>query len=1052
MFTLPRMGELESGEPRASFGAMKSSVGNLPLKQLGYETRVVGLVARTTITQTYYNLFDECIEATYVFPIEGEHAVIDCELLVGDRVVRAKLKERGQARADYQNGIAEGHRAALMEENRSETFSMRVGNIPPGEAVRVRMQTIGHLPVVRGEWMLRLPLVVAPRYTSGYALPSLPVGSGIASDTDQVPDASAVSPPTWLPGFASPVDLSLSVEMDMSGLTEDPQWARHVCSSLHAVLAESSSPSRFNVFPGERVNRDFILRGRLDDSTVKALLKVEPPVRSNDPKRQTQLGSFAINIVPPKCNAEVPRDVVFLLDRSGSMGGWKMDAARRGTCRLIDTLTSIDRFQVVAFDHELSSPFDTASPNNRSWIDATNANRFEAIRWLGSVDAQGGTEMGRAIESGLQAFVAGVGEAEENTAISHRSPAVVLVTDGQITGEDSVLRLLGTIAHRQRPRFFCLGVDRAVNASILKRITDFTDGVFELVESEKRLDQVMGDFADELGSPAITNFEATVLGDADAQRTLAPSRRSNLYSGRCFSVYGRACVDEPLRVALSGQLAGGESWSQELIAEPIASDPINEPSLLPMWGRRRIRELEDSYIAKGSIDSQTSEEILSCSLECGVLSRFTAFVAIDDAERVAEEAKPHRINQPIEYPEGWQGRYPRIASSELIPAPGKPQSTNIRSSFRLAANYMQMLVDHRVISSQQFDEVTEIASGSQQDIDDVLTQRGYATADDIARAIAESYQLPYIDLTQVRIDEQVVELVPESVVRENSVLPYAHAPGELTVVTSDPNDLETIEKLRFILNTRVNVVVSSADAIHAAINQYYGQVDGETADSMLQEFTDTAIDFTETESSYGFASLGDTWNAVGATQMADTQSELNDDICQAGSEDWYMPEQLPVMRRSRKSMRKMADSNDLPSSPDQGPIIRLTNLLIAEAVQLRATHVILRPIEDALLIVFVIDGVEVEREQVPDRLLAAVVARLKILSKVDLSVSDRLQSGELPVTVGDCSRDVVMHFAPRSVGAMVLIDFVSETTEPPVELDDLPGPVKSWWEDVGVRC
>ena len=525
MFILPRMNESDSAfttegtGAETGFGALRTSVGNLPLKQLHYRTRIVGLAIQTTIAQTYYNPFDECIEATYIFPVEGEQAVTDCEMWIGTRVVRAALKERGQARADYQDAISRGYRAALLEENRPETFSMKVGNIAPGEAIQVRIETVGHLPVVGGEWTLRIPLVVAPKYTSGFAMPSALLGNaageGVALDTDQVPDASAVTPPIWLPGFASPVDLKLEVKVTPGALAKHFDWPKWMRSSLHAVSMDLSGEGEsksciVRVLPGERVNRDFILRGRYSDSSVAAAVVVEASPRSAATTPVDDRSTIAIQLVPPKADAVVPRDIAFLLDRSGSMSGWKMDAARRGISRLIDSLSPKDRFRVIVFDDKVESPMLNgdglplgklfAMGIRSQWALATDENRYEAVRWLAKIDSRGGTEMGMAIKRAMEDFGALPCSQNESTV---RSRAMVLVTDGQITGEDSLIRLLGQTPEAQRPRMFCLGVDRAVNGSVLQRLTKFTGGTYELVESQQRLDEVLNRFAGEFGSHRI---------------------------------------------------------------------------------------------------------------------------------------------------------------------------------------------------------------------------------------------------------------------------------------------------------------------------------------------------------------------------------------------------------------------------------------------------------------------------------------------------------------------------------------------------------------------
>ena len=256
-----------------SMGYVETNEGNLPLRALRYQSRVTGLAVATTITQVFTNPLDETIEAAYVFPLPGTAAVTGCQMWVADRVIDAELKPRAEARRQYDRAIANGYRAALLEENRSETFSMKVGNVPPGESITVVIQTVATLPWVDGQWTLRLPLVVAPKYTAGLPLPGVSVGPGPAVDTDQVPDASTVTAPVQLPGCDHPVRLELSVQLDGD---VDVSTLR---SSLHAVaVAPDDSGWRLEIRPDERVNRDFILRGQspVTRPTANAVARRDP--------------------------------------------------------------------------------------------------------------------------------------------------------------------------------------------------------------------------------------------------------------------------------------------------------------------------------------------------------------------------------------------------------------------------------------------------------------------------------------------------------------------------------------------------------------------------------------------------------------------------------------------------------------------------------------------------------------------------------------------------------------------------------------------------------
>ena len=162
------------------------------------------------------------------------------------------------------------------------------------------------------------------------------------------------------------------------------------------------------------------------------------------------------------------------------------------------------------------------------------------------------------------------------------------------------------------------------------------------------------------------------------------------------------------------------------------------------------------------------------------------------------------------------------------------------------SRFAEILIRNQVISIDQFREADQVARESGKTAGDILVQLGYATGDEVMEAMATEHHIPYIDLSRNKVTEGVIELVPESVARENSILPFEEQEGVLTVLISDPGDMDTIEKLRFILNRDVKIALAPRDRIQESINRYYGQIEGESADSMLQEFTDTAIDFTET--------------------------------------------------------------------------------------------------------------------------------------------------------------------------------------------------------------
>ena len=280
-------------------------------------------------------------------------------------------------------------------------------------------------------------------------------------------------------------------------------------------------------------------------------------------------------------------------------------------------------------------------------------------------------------------------------------------------------------------------------------------------------------------------------------------------------------------------------------------------------------------------------------------------------------------------------------------------------------DFTEILVRQGVISNNQLAEAVQMAKGSGIKVGDALIRLGYATSEEVMRAIAQQFGYDYVDLNEVNIPPSVIELVPESVARENAILPMDERDGSLKVIVSDPEDFETLDKLRFILNRRVEVALAPREAIVDAINRHYGLTEGESADSMLQEFTDTAIDFTETEET-----------AVTADEQVDETS---------------------------------------------APIVRLVQLIITEAVQLRASDIHVEPFEDRVRIRYRIDGVLQERDSPPRRLLGAILSRLKILAKIDIAERRRPQDGRIKVTVGEKELDLRVSVLPTNHGQSIVM-------------------------------
>jgi Ca-activated chloride channel family protein len=616
-------------------GAMATPRGNLPLKLLEVEARVVGLFAETEVRQTYVNTLGVPLEATYIFPLPDRAAATRFRLEVGERVVEGELQERGQARATYDRALRAGHRAAITEEERPGVFTLRVGNLMPGDEATVWLTLAGPLPFADGEATFQLPLVVAPRYIPGSDLPGEQAGDGVAHDTTAVPDASRISPPVLLPGFPSPVRLSITVDIDPAGL---PLGA--VRSSLHAV-SEVGAPgdggrTRVRLVPGERLDRDFILRIGYGGAALRSSLVLCPD------EREPGVSTFCLTVVPPveDARARRPKDVVLLLDRSGSMEGWKMVAARRATARMIDTLTPLDRFAVYAFDDQVETP---SSFGGRDLVFATDRNRFRAVEFLAKLESRGGTELAQPLQQASRALL---GSSVDGDL---RDRVLVLVTDGQVGNEDQLLRAMG--ADLARLRVFTLGIDQAVNAAFLRRMAALGGGSCELVESEDRLDEVMDKVHRRIDTPVLSDVRVTGEGLELLAFSVVPARLPDLFPGAPLTVLGRCRGSGALEVRAVD--ASGMRHVESLAPTPRA-EVQGARAITSAWARGLVRQLEDRYlIAPAHEQPELERRIVETSLRFSVLCRFTSFVAVDRAEVVNRGGNVHRVTQAVEQPAGW---------------------------------------------------------------------------------------------------------------------------------------------------------------------------------------------------------------------------------------------------------------------------------------------------------------------------------------------------------------------------------------------------------------
>ncbi len=285
-------------------------------------------------------------------------------------------------------------------------------------------------------------------------------------------------------------------------------------------------------------------------------------------------------------------------------------------------------------------------------------------------------------------------------------------------------------------------------------------------------------------------------------------------------------------------------------------------------------------------------------------------------------------------------------------------------------DFTEILVKKGILGRDQVTEAVSMQQSSGIKLPDAIVRLGYATMEEVMQSMAEQFGMEFIHLEEVQIPSAIIQLVPESVARENVILPMSQDNGALKIIMSDPMDFETVDKLRFILNRDIEIALAPRESIQEAINKHYGQTETESVDSMLQEFTDTAIDFTETETTTAAGGAG-------------------------------------------------ATEND-------APIVKLVNLIIQEAVNLRASDIHIEPFTDRVRVRYRIDGVCVERDSPPRRLLAAMISRIKIMGSIDIAEKRRPQDGRIKMQVAGKDIDFRVSVLPSNHGQSIVMRILNK--------------------------
>lgn len=592
---------------------------------------ITGMIARVRVAQHFHNPSPQWLEGVYVFPLPETAAVDHLRLYVGERVIEGRIKERHKARAAYEKARREGRRAALTEQERPNIFTNAVANIGPGRDVRVEIEYQQAVAYDQGVFRLRFPMVVAPRYIPGAAAVAGFAGTGWAVNTERVPDAARITPPVTAPatGPVNPVSLEADLEPGFP--------LAHLDSAYHKVNVSGQENGRYRVTlePGAFADRDFELSwrpaaGRAPQAALftearggaaYALLMVVPPVGAESEARR------------------LPREVVFVIDTSGSMHGDSLTQARAALRLALERLTPQDRFNVIRFNSRTEMLFPAARPAHADAI-------VRARHFVDGLRADGGTEMAPALEAAL-----GQGA---DTGILRQ---IIFLTDGSVGDEARLFAIIN--ARLGDSRLFTVGIGSAPNGHFMREAARLGRGTFTYIGKVDEVRDKMARLFSKLESPVLTDIRVHWPDGAPVEAW--PARVPDLYAGEPIVISAR-----PARLAGDVVLSGtinGEAWRMTL---PLAGGR-SDSGIAVLWARRKIAALLDS-LHGGAERERVRAVVTDVALRHHLVSKYTSLVAEELTPVRPAGAGQRRTAVPVNLPAGWShekvfGALPRTATS-----------------------------------------------------------------------------------------------------------------------------------------------------------------------------------------------------------------------------------------------------------------------------------------------------------------------------------------------------------------------------------------------------
>jgi len=668
-----RVGAAVLPDDQGLAGRITAEAGGRTIHFPSLKTDVVadiqGDLATVTVTQTFVNSTATPLNAKYLFPLHKDAAVFAMTMEVGEEVVQARIREREEARQAFEQGKREGKAAALLEQHRPNMFTQEIANLMPGDPIKVTLKYTQTVPRSDGAYELVVPLVVGPRYIPldqssrpqvAVLAPPAVLSDSPVTDKGTPPPATGVWQLGPVPSYPDVAGLTIPATIDADRVSIRVNLASGmpitgVTSATHALSTTGDAKARIITLAEGRTvdNRDFILRYTLSGSAPQAGLLAHRDARG---------GTFSLLIEPPLAPADAditPREMVFVLDTSGSMSGLPIEASKTFMRHALKALRPADYFRIIRFSNNASE--FTSGP-----VPATSSNVAAGLAYVNRLSADGGTE---ALSGLHQAY--GVAQAPGTLRI------VVFLSDGYVGNEPEILRLVS--ASVGQGRLYAFGIGTAINRYLIEEMARHGRGLSRVIDPTEKSHEAAIQFASRLKTPVLTDIAIDwgSLKPLDVTPALIP----DLFEGDSIRIQGRFEAAGTHLVKVSGRVNGRPALLPLRIDLPAEATGASREAIPLIWARSRIADHMHELMVpvtlrtSGMVDTGLKAAVTDLGLKFSLVTQWTSFVAVSERRVNADPASAPSADMPLPMVKGVEpsaypnaGVQPGLGRSRIVPA------------------------------------------------------------------------------------------------------------------------------------------------------------------------------------------------------------------------------------------------------------------------------------------------------------------------------------------------------------------------------------------------